>query len=102
MIDKTDDTDTTRREEYCRKVWKAVAPYMHACVYSFHPFMHSYSLGKMYTFIYLSLTFMFCKELHVDICNLGQNICRLFHILAQFLFTKSEAKLEYCHQKMIV
>ena len=94
MIGKTDDADNTRREEYCRKVWKAVAPYMHACVYYFHPFMHSYSLGKMYTFIYLSLTCMFCKGLHVDICNL--------HILAKFLFTTSEAKLEYYHQKMIV
>ena len=33
-------------------------------------------------------------------CNLGQNICRLFHFLAQFLFTTSETKLDYYYQKM--
>ena len=34
--------------------------------------------------------------------NLGQNICRLFHVLAQFLFTISETELEYYHQNMKV
>ena len=33
-------------------------------------------------------------------CNLGQNICRLFHVLVQFVFTKSETKLDYYHLKM--
>ena len=27
LIDKTDGSDPTRREEYWRKVWKIVAPY---------------------------------------------------------------------------
>ena len=35
-------------------------------------------------------------------CNLGQNICRIFHFLAQFLFTTSETKLDYYHQKVNV
>ena len=29
-----------------------------------------------------------------------KNICRLFHILAQFPFTISEQKLDYYHQKV--
>ena len=29
--------------------------------------------------------------------NLGQNICRLFHFLAQFLSTTSETELDYYH-----
>ena len=32
--------------------------------------------------------------------NLGQNICRLFHFLAQFFFTTSETELDYYHQKV--
>ena len=34
--------------------------------------------------------------------NLGQNFCRLFHFLAQFLFTTNETELDYYHQKVIV
>ena len=34
--------------------------------------------------------------------NLGQNICRLFHVLAQFLFTTSETELDYYHQRVNV
>ena len=34
--------------------------------------------------------------------NLEQNICRLFHVLAQFLFTISETELEYYYQKVAV
>ena len=34
------------------------------------------------------------------ICNLGQNIRRLFHVLAKFVFTKSETELDYYHQKV--
>ena len=34
--------------------------------------------------------------------NLAQNICRLFHFLAQFLFTTSKAELDYYHQKINV
>ena len=34
--------------------------------------------------------------------NLGQNICRLFHVFAQFLFSTSEAELDYYHQKVNV
>ena len=33
--------------------------------------------------------------------NLGQNICRSFHFLPQFLFTTSETELDY-HQKVNV
>ena len=32
--------------------------------------------------------------------NLGQNIWRLFDVLAQFLFTTSETELDYYHQKV--
>ena len=32
--------------------------------------------------------------------SLEQNIWRLFHVLAQFLFTLSETKLNYYHQKV--
>ena len=31
--------------------------------------------------------------------NLGQNICRLFHVLAQLLFTASKTELDYYDQK---
>ena len=34
--------------------------------------------------------------------NLRQNICRHFNILAKFLFTTSETKLDYYHQKVNV
>ena len=34
--------------------------------------------------------------------NLGQNICRLFLFLAQFVFTTSETELYYYHQKVNV
>ena len=30
----------------------------------------------------------------------GQNICRLFHFLAKFVFTTSETELDYYHQKV--
>ena len=32
--------------------------------------------------------------------NLGQKICRLFHFLAQFVFTTSKTELDYYHQKV--
>ena len=32
--------------------------------------------------------------------NLGQNICRLFHLLAQYFFTTSETELDFYHQKV--
>ena len=32
--------------------------------------------------------------------NLGQNICKLFPVLAQFLFTTSETELDQYHQKL--
>ena len=32
--------------------------------------------------------------------NLGQNICRLFHFLVQFLLTTSKTELGYHHQKV--
>ena len=32
--------------------------------------------------------------------NLGQNIRRLFHFLAKFVFTTSETELDYYHQKV--
>ena len=34
------------------------------------------------------------------IYNLGQNICRLFQVLALFGFTTSETELDYFHQKV--
>ena len=34
--------------------------------------------------------------------NVGQDICRLFHFLAQFLFTTSETDLDYYQQKVNV
>ena len=34
--------------------------------------------------------------------NLQQNICRLFNVLAQFLFAKSEMELDSYHQKVNV
>ena len=37
-----------------------------------------------------------------NFCHLGQNICRLFHFLAQFLLTTSETELNYDHQKVNV
>ena len=33
-------------------------------------------------------------------CNLGQKICRLFHVLAQYPFTTSETELDFYHQKV--
>ena len=35
-------------------------------------------------------------------CNLGQNICRLSHLLAQLPFTTTGTKLDYHHQKVNV
>ena len=36
------------------------------------------------------------------IYNLGQDIWRYFHVLAQFLFTTSETELQYYHQRVSV
>ena len=38
----------------------------------------------------------------LTIYNLGQNICRLFHFLARFLFTTSDTELDYYHNKTSV
>ena len=38
----------------------------------------------------------------MDYCNLGQSICRFFHVLAQFHFITSEVELDYYHQKVNV
>ena len=35
-------------------------------------------------------------------CNFGQKVCRLFHVLAQFLCTTSETEVDYYHQKVNV
>ena len=32
--------------------------------------------------------------------NLGQNICRLFHFLAQFVFPTSKTELDYYHHRV--
>ena len=32
--------------------------------------------------------------------NLGRNICRLFHVLAKFLFITCKTELDYYHQKV--
>ena len=37
-----------------------------------------------------------------QIHNLGQNICRLFHILAQFILTTNETELDYYHHRVNV
>ena len=36
------------------------------------------------------------------IFSLGQNICRIFHFLAQFFFTTSETKLDYYQHRVHV
>ena len=41
------------------------------------------------------------NEEYLHTCNPGQNISRLFHVLAQFL-TTSETQLDYYHEKMNV
>ena len=46
-------------------------------------------------------TFLSVKGVNYT-CNLGQNIWRLFHILAKFVFTTSETELDYYHQKVNV
>ena len=38
----------------------------------------------------------------LTIYNLGQNICRLFHFLARFLFTTSDTELDYYQNKTSV
>ena len=38
----------------------------------------------------------------LTIYNFGQNICRLFHFLARFLFTTSDTELDYYHNKTSV
>ena len=35
-------------------------------------------------------------------CNLVQNICRLFYVLAQFIFTTNKTELDYYYQKVII
>ena len=41
---------------------------------------------------------MFEKALIPD--NLGQNVCRIFHILVQFLFVSGERELDYYQQNL--
>ena len=40
------------------------------------------------------------RYLSAKIHNLGQNICRPFDFLAQFVFTTSETELHYHHPKV--
>ena len=35
-----------------------------------------------------------------EVYNLGQNICRLFHVLAQLLFPTGERELDYYYQEV--
>ena len=44
----------------------------------------------------------FFRNIPCTCYNLGQNICRLFHVLAQFLFTSSQTELDYYHWKVNV
>ena len=39
-------------------------------------------------------------KIFLRFCNLGQNISRLFHVLALFLFTTSEMALDYYNKKV--
>ena len=34
--------------------------------------------------------------------NHKQNVCKFFHALAQFPFTKSDSELDYCHEEVNV
>ena len=54
-------------------------------------------------FLKLEVSLKFWNDINMDltIYNLGQNICRLFHFLAGFLFTTSETELDY-HKKVSV
>ena len=42
------------------------------------------------------------KNKNVQEFNHGQNICKLFLVLAQFSFATSETELDYYHQNVIV
>ena len=58
---------------------------------------------KSPTFFWNSRAFLKKQKLKGKFSDiLGQNICRIFHILAQSLFTISETGLDYYHQKMNV
>ena len=47
-------------------------------------------------------SFIIEKEKRKENCYYGKNLCRLFHILAQFPFTTSKSELDYYHQKVNV
>ena len=44
----------------------------------------------------------YCTKIKQVICNLRQNISRLFHFVAQFLFTTTETELDCYHQRVNV
>ena len=50
------------------------------------------------------LSFLEFSRIFKVVCsgNLGQNICRIFHFLAQFSFTASESALDYYQHKVKV
>ena len=48
----------------------------------------------------LTLFFFNLSVFIQESCNLGQNICRLFHVLVHFLFTINETEVDYYHQKV--
>ena len=55
-------------------------------------------LKCFFTKYYATLSQFLLKEKFSD--NLGQNIRRIFHFLAKFLFTISETEPDYYHQKV--
>ena len=74
--------------------------------------IYFYDAAKNDFFISKTINVLCCKNLNFPIlgasykttnyCNLGQNIQRLLHFLAQFVITTSETELYYYHQKVNV
>ena len=57
-------------------------------------------INKSTDFPEKSIEWILQKLLNGYIYKLGYNLCRLFHVLAQLLFTTSETELYYYHQKV--
>ena len=63
---------------------------------------HTFKIVKKRLRISEGYIFQFYSKEVFKIFNIGQNICRLFHLLEQFLFTTSETELDYYQQKVNV
>ena len=72
-------------------------------LFTVHRFTKFFKINVLSLSFYSKISNMKKQKINIwTTFNLRQNICRLFHFLAQFVFTTSERELDYYHEKVHV